>query len=58
MTKLEEFGIIGDLESKLPRKVLTNSLSEISEEIMEFLKSNGYSEKKIINILQLKEGGK
>ena len=57
MLKLEEFGIISDLESKLPRKVLLNSLSEIPKETMEVLSNNGYSEEDVSNILRIKAQG-
>lgn len=57
MIKLEEFGVISELESKLPRKVLLNSLSEIPKETMEFLSNNGYSEEDISNILRIKAQG-
>lgn len=57
MIKLEEFGVISELESKLPRKVLLNSLSEIPKETMEFLNDNGYSEEAVSNILQIKVQG-
>lgn len=57
MIKLEEFGVISELESKLPRKVLLNSLSEIPKETMEFLSNNGYSEEDISNILRIKVQG-
>lgn len=48
MIKLEDLGIIGELEAKLPRKVCI----EIPEKTLDFLKSNGYSDEQIDGLLQ------
>lgn len=41
--RMHECGIVGDLDAKLPRKVLPNSVDEMSEKAMEILLDNGFS---------------
>ena len=48
MSVLEDFGVIGELEAKLPRKVC----SEVPEKALDFLRSGGYSEEEIAELLQ------
>lgn len=41
--RLNNLGIVENLDTKLPRKVLTYSIAEIPEEVIELLKRNGHS---------------
>lgn len=41
--KLNECGIVGDLDAKLPRKVLPTSVDEIPQKTMQILLDNGFS---------------
>lgn len=52
--KLHDIGIVGELDAKLPRKVLPRHLEDISETVINLLQSNGISSEDIENILQKK----
>lgn len=41
--QMKEYGIVGDLDAKLPRKVIAASVDEIPQKTMEVLLDNGFS---------------
>lgn len=45
--RLYDLGIVGDLDAKLPRKVLSQSIDDVSEDVLELLTHNGFSEKTV-----------
>lgn len=49
--KLYEFGIVGELDAKLPRKVILQSVDEIPENVMKLLINNSISAEIISNII-------
>lgn len=46
--RLEELGIVEKLEAKLPRNVVPHKFEDISEELVKFLESTGYSKDDVI----------
>lgn len=55
LDKLFEMGIISEKFAKQPRKVLIKSFSEIPDNVMGFLRKNGYTEAQIASIFNKKE---
>ena len=55
LDKLFEMGIVSNKFAKQPRKVLINSFSEIPDNVMGFLRKNGYTEAQISSIFDKKE---
>lgn len=41
--QLNECGLVNDLDAKLPRKVLPQSIEEVPEKVLDILQSNGIS---------------
>lgn len=54
MLHLESLGIIGELESKLPRQVLIQSPTDLSDKTIRFLTQNGHTIEEISTILERK----
>lgn len=55
LDKLYEMGIVSEKFSNQPRKVLIKSLSEIPDNVMGFLRKNGYTEEDIALIFNRKQ---
>lgn len=55
LDKLFEMGIISEKFAKQPRRVLIKSFSEIPDNVMGFLRKNGYTEAQIASIFDKKE---
>lgn len=53
--RLHSFGIVGEKDAKLPRAVLPVELSDLSSEIVDFLKKRGYTEIYIREVLAAKD---
>ena len=49
--RLYEFGIVGELDAKLPRKVILQSVDEIPENVMKLLINNSISAEMISDII-------
>lgn len=45
--QLHEMGIVGDLDAKLPRKVLILTMEDVPDNVKKFLKKNGIGEERI-----------
>lgn len=52
--RLHELGIVGDLDAKLPRRVLPKSAEDLSPEVAQFVERAGYSLDKVAEDIQRK----
>ena len=55
--RLCELGIVDGLDAKLPRKVLPQSIADISEEVLEILQSNGFPSEAVAEVFIKRNGG-
>lgn len=55
MLQLENFGVVSPLESKLPRKILPKSAEDLPDELINILKTNGYSDDDISDLFHSRE---
>ncbi|MDE7275011.1 MAG: hypothetical protein K2N95_18530 [Lachnospiraceae bacterium] len=50
--KLYDLGIVGDLDAKLPRKVLSQAVDDVSEDVLKLLMDNGVSEEAVLDAIR------
>lgn len=49
--KMHEVGLVGELDAKLPRKILVNTISDVPEEVLQLLLNNGFSREMVAGVL-------
>ena len=54
--RLCELGIVDDLDAKLPRKVLPQSIADMPEDAMDILQSNGFSPEAVTEVFVKRNG--
>lgn len=54
--RLYAVGIVGELDAKLPRKVIPQTVDEMSDKIKQFLQNCGYSEDMLAEAIRNREG--
>lgn len=55
--RLYAVGIVGELDAKLPRKVIPQTVDEMSDKIKQFLQNCGYSEDMLAEAIRNRESG-
>ncbi|MDE5717154.1 MAG: hypothetical protein K2I53_05975 [Lachnospiraceae bacterium] len=55
--RLYEFGVVGDLDAKLPRKVIPQSMDEVSDKAKELLQRCGCSEDIVTETIRNRDNG-
>ena len=55
INRLQELGIVDDLNAKLPRTVLTKAIDDLSEDAMNILNTNGISNDAIVSAISQKK---
>ncbi len=50
--RLYAVGIVGELDAKLPRKVIPQTVDEMSDKMKEFLRNCGYSEDMVAEVIR------
>lgn len=53
INRLNSLGVVEDLDTKLPRKVLTRSVEDLPERLMDFLVNHGISSEEIIDVINV-----
>jgi len=49
--QLNEYGIVGNLDAKLPRKVLPQAIGDVPTEVMNLLENNGFSAEEVSAVI-------
>ena len=55
--RLCEAGIVGELDAKLPRKVIPQTMAEVSEKAKDFLQDCGYTEDMVAETIRNRDNG-